>query len=83
MDRRAFLTDSVGAAAGVSLPPPMTSPGPSGAVGTTHLVELREQLRYLYHLDDAHGGDDVCSLAVRHLRRVRRVVNTCSYPDTI
>ncbi|MER5211964.1 hypothetical protein ABT063_15625 [Streptomyces sp. NPDC002838] len=46
-------------------------------------MELRDGLRSLYTLDDAYGGGDVRSLAVRHLRRVRRVVNTGRYPDTI
>lgn len=86
MDRRAFLADSLGAAAAASLPAhtrPLTPPGTSGAVGTVHLLELREGLRSLFHLDDAYGGDDVRSLAVRHLRRVRRIINTRTYPDTI
>ncbi|MFD9256809.1 hypothetical protein [Streptomyces bottropensis] len=76
VDRRAFVTDSVGAVAGLAL-------GTSEAVGTAHLVELREGLRSLYTLDDAYGGGDVRSLAVRHLTRVRRVINTGTYPDTI
>ncbi|MCX5522983.1 hypothetical protein OG342_08925 [Streptomyces bobili] len=76
VDRRAFVTDSLGAAAGLAL-------GSGDAVGTTHIVELREGLRSLYTLDDAYGGGDVRSLAVRHLRRVRRVVNTGTYPETI
>ena len=46
-------------------------------------MELRAGLRSLYQLDDAYGGDDVRSLAVRHLRRVRRVINTGKFPDTI
>jgi tetratricopeptide (TPR) repeat protein len=48
-----------------------------------HLLELRQGLHSLFHLDDAYGGDDVRSLAVRHLRRVRRIINTRTYPDTI
>ncbi|GAA2463184.1 hypothetical protein GCM10010405_54530 [Streptomyces macrosporus] len=86
VDRRAFLTDSIGAAAAARLPTPaqkLTPASHTGAVGTTHLLELREGLRSLYQLDDAYGGGDVRSLAVRHLRRVRRVINTCSYPDII
>lgn len=86
MDRRAFLADSVGVAAAVSLPAhvrPLSPPGQSGAIGTTHLLELREGLRSLFHLDDAYGGGDVRSLAVRHLRRVRRIINTSTYPETI
>ncbi|MFD7447226.1 hypothetical protein [Streptomyces sp. NPDC059909] len=76
VDRRAFVADTLGAAAGLVV-------GATDAVGTAHIVELREGLRSLYTLDDAYGGGDVRSLAVRHLRRVRRVINTGSYPDTI
>ncbi|WP_229868824.1 hypothetical protein [Streptomyces inusitatus] len=86
MDRRAFLTDTVGAAAGLGLPAherPLSLLGDTGAVGTTHLIELRSGLQALFQLDDAYGGGDVRSLAVRHLRRVRRVINSGHYPDTI
>lgn len=86
VDRRAFFTDSVGVAAAAALPAhvrPLSLPGGKGAVGTVHLLELRAGLRSLFHLDDAYGGGDVRSLAVRHLRRVRRVINTENYPDTI
>ncbi|WP_234043111.1 hypothetical protein [Streptomyces marianii] len=76
VDRRAFVADSLGAAASLAV-------GSSDAVGTAHILELSEGLRSLYTLDDAYGGGDVRSLAVRHLRRVRRVINTGSYPDTI
>ncbi|WP_199876019.1 hypothetical protein [Streptomyces sp. Root1310] len=76
MDRRAFVTDSLGVAAGLAL-------GSSDAVETAHIVALREGLHFLYTLDDAHGGGDVRSLAVRHLTRVRRVVNTSTCPETI
>lgn len=81
VDRRTFIADSFGVAAGGM--PPMTPAGHSGAVGTTHLLELREGLRSLYQLDNSYGGGDVRSLALRHLRRIRRVLNTSSYPDTI
>lgn len=86
VDRRAFLADAVGTATAAGLPPharPLTPAGASGAVGTVHLLELREGLRSLFQLDDAYGGDDVRSLAVRHLRRVRRILNTRSYPESI
>lgn len=86
VDRRAFLADSLGAATAVRLPASaqsLTPPGKSGTIGTTHLLELREGLRSLFQLDDAYGGDEVRSLAVRHLRRVRRIINTSEYPDTI
>lgn len=86
MDRRAFLADSLGAAATVGLPAhlrPLTPPGKSGSVGTTHLLELREGLHSLFQLDDAYGGAAVRSLALRHLRRVGRVIDTGKYPDSI
>lgn len=86
MHRRVFLTDAASVAASMALPAhtsPITPLGQSGAVATAHLLELREGLTSLIHLDDAYGGGDVRSLAVRHLRRVRRIINTGSYPDTI
>lgn len=86
VERRAFLGDSIGVVAGLGLPShprPTSPPGEVGAVGTTHLLELHAHLRSLFQLDDAFGGGDVRSLAVRHLRRVRRVINTGTYPDTI
>ncbi|WP_243274604.1 hypothetical protein SALCHL_004545 [Streptomyces albus subsp. chlorinus] len=83
VDRRAFLNDSLGVAASAGFPPALSPTGYFGAVGTTHLRELREGLRSLYQLDDAYGGGDVRSLAARHLRRVRRVINTSRFPDTI
>jgi hypothetical protein len=86
VERRAFLADSLGAAAAVGLPAhlrPLSPSGAGGAVGTTHLLELRTGLRYLYQLEDAYGGGGVRSLAVRHLRRVRRVIATGKYPDTL
>lgn len=86
VDRRAFFTDTVGVAAAAALPAhvrPLSPTGGTGAIGTTHLLELRAGLRSLYQLDDAYGGGDVRSLAVRHLRRVRRVINSEGYPDTI
>ncbi|QJS14501.1 hypothetical protein HKX69_20380 [Streptomyces argyrophyllae] len=86
VDRRAFLGDSIGVAVVAGLPAPAAKLPPAGrrgAIGTAHLIELREGLRSLYHLDNAYGGGDVRSLAVRHLRRIRRVINTASYPETI
>lgn len=76
VDRRAFVADSLGTAAGLAL-------GSSDAVGSTHVLELREGLRSLYNLDNAYGGDAVRSLAVRHVRRISRVINTGTYADTI
>ncbi|MFE6176064.1 hypothetical protein [Streptomyces sp. NPDC056464] len=60
-----------------------TPPGPKGSVGTAHVIELREGLRSLYQLDGAYGGGDVRSLARKHLKRIERIVNTNTYPDTI
>ncbi|MFD0381837.1 hypothetical protein ACFQ2B_03710 [Streptomyces stramineus] len=76
VDRRHFVADTLGTAAGLTL-------GPSTAIGTPHITELREGLRSLYTLDDAYGGDAVRSLAIRHLRRIRRIINNGTYPDTI
>ncbi|MEU9337945.1 hypothetical protein AB0D49_33090 [Streptomyces sp. NPDC048290] len=86
VDRRVFMADGIGVAAGLSLPHPPGPAGPPGgigAVGTTHLLALRAHLSSLFQLDNAFGGGDVRSLAVRHLRRVRRIINTGQYPDTI
>lgn len=86
VDRRAFLADSLGVVAATGLPDPVARLSPAGrqgAIGTTHLLELREGLRSLYHLDDSYGGGDVRSLAIRHLRRIRRIINTGTYPDTM
>ncbi len=79
VNRRAFVTTTVGAAAGAalgSLTPPQT-------VGIPHLQELRAGLRSLQALGDAHGGSDVRPLAVRHLNRIRRIIETSRYPDSI
>ncbi|KOX03590.1 NsdA [Streptomyces sp. NRRL B-3648] len=86
VDRRAFLGDTIGVATAAGLPAPagrLSAAGRRGSVGTAHLLELRQGLRSLYHLDNAYGGGDVRSLAVRHLCRVRRVINTAQYPETI
>ncbi|MFI1584285.1 hypothetical protein [Embleya sp. NPDC020630] len=86
VDRRAFLADSIGAAATVGLPAralPLSSAGGTGAIGTTHLRELRAGLHVLFELDATYGGSDVRSLSVRHLSRVRRIINAGKYPDTI
>ncbi|MEU8543019.1 hypothetical protein AB0C52_24045 [Streptomyces sp. NPDC048717] len=86
VDRRDLLKDTVGVVTGLGVPGRLrsiSSPGDTGAVGTTQLVELRAGLRALFQLDDAYGGGDVRSLAVRHLRRVRRIINHSQYADTI
>jgi hypothetical protein len=73
--RRTFLADTIGAVASVF--------AAADAVGTAHLAELREGLRSLFSLDDAYGSQDVRPLAGRHLARIRRVINSGSYPDSI
>lgn len=86
VERRRFFKDGAGVVAAAALPGhggPSTPPSHTGAVGTAHLLELREGLRSLYQLDDAFGGGDVRSLTLRHLRRVKRVMNTSNYPETI
>jgi hypothetical protein len=79
IDRRVVLGSAVGAAAGVI----GTTFAADNAVGTAHLMELREGLRSLFSLDDAYGSADVRPLAVRHLARVRRVINTGTYSDSV
>lgn len=76
VERRAFLTDTIGTAVGLTF-------ASRDAVGTAHLAELREGLRSLLNLDDAYGSADVRPLAVRHLARIRRVINSGTYPDSI
>lgn len=86
MERRAFMEDSIGAASAVGMPASTRQGIPvglKGAIGTAHLIGLREGLRSLYQLDDAYGGGDVRSLARRHLKRVERIINTASYPETV
>ncbi|MEV7004632.1 hypothetical protein AB0N62_44685 [Streptomyces sp. NPDC093982] len=86
MKRRAFMKDTAGVAAAAGMPASAgreTPSGPKGCVGTAHVIELREGLRSLYQLDDAYGGGDVRSLARKHLKRIERIVNTNTYPDTI
>lgn len=82
MDRRDFIQDAVGVAAGGL--PPLSPVGRSGTIGATHVLDLREGLASLYRLDDAYGGGgEVRSLARRHLRRIRRLINGATYPDSI
>jgi hypothetical protein len=77
LDRREFLAETLGTAAILTLD------SAANSVGTAHVTELREGLSSLYSLDDAYGGGDIRNLAVRHLKRIRRVINTGSYPETI
>lgn len=86
VDRRTFFTDTVGVTAAAILPAharPLTPPGKGGAIGTVHVLELRQVLRSLFHLDDAYGGGDVRNLTERHLCRIRRIINKHTYPETI
>jgi tetratricopeptide (TPR) repeat protein len=87
VERREFLASgTVAGAAALGLMPgePSASPLVVGApVGAAHVRELRNALANLYALDDAYGGADVRPLGVRLLRRIRRVINTGTYPDTI
>ncbi|MEU9885331.1 hypothetical protein [Sphaerisporangium sp. NPDC051011] len=79
VNRRTFVTTAAGAAAGVAI----GSLTPPEAVGTPHVQELRAGLRSLQTLGDAHGGSDVRPLAIRHLQRIHRIIETSRYPDTI
>lgn len=79
VERRTLLAEAVGTAAAAAV---AAFPA-ADAVGTAHIAELREGLRSLFSLDDAYGSADVRPLAGRHLARIRRVINTGSYPDSI
>jgi tetratricopeptide (TPR) repeat protein len=85
--RREFFTAGAGlgaAALGLAADAGTGAPaGQAGPVGLPQVRELRRTLTALYALDDAYGADDVLALGLRHLRRVRRVINTGSYPDSI
>ena len=87
VERRQFF--AIGAAAGAAAAGVLPGGGPvpslpaGGPVGSAHVRELRRALASLYALDDAYGGSDVRPLAVRLLRRIRRVINTGTYPDII
>jgi tetratricopeptide (TPR) repeat protein len=87
VERRQFF--AIGAAAGAAAAGVLPGSGPlpslpaGGPVGSGHVPELRRALADLYALDDTYGGGDVRPLAVRLLRRIRRVINTGTYPDTI
>ncbi|GII78102.1 hypothetical protein Sru01_30840 [Sphaerisporangium rufum] len=77
--RRTFVATAMGTAAGATL----GAFTPAEAVGTPHVQELRAGLRALRTLGDAHGGTEVRSLAVRHLIRIRRVIEAGSYSESI
>lgn len=79
MERRTFFTGTLGATTGFALP----ATGTAGAIGTAQLTELREGLSSLFILDDAYGAGDVRPLAARHLRRLRRLINSGSHSDSI
>jgi GNAT superfamily N-acetyltransferase len=76
IERRTLLGGTIGTAVGITF-------ASADVVGTAHLTELREGLRSLFSLDDAYGSSDVRPLAGRHLARIRRVINSGTYPDSI
>ncbi|MEV6985431.1 hypothetical protein AB0M95_29795 [Sphaerisporangium sp. NPDC051017] len=79
VNRRTFVTAAMGTTAGAAL----GAFTPPEAVGTPHVQELRAGLRALDTLVDLHGGTDVRALAVRHLNRIRRIIETSTYSDSI
>ncbi|RCG29788.1 hypothetical protein DQ384_19665 [Sphaerisporangium album] len=79
VNRRTFVTTAMGTTAGAAL----GAFTPPEAVGTPHVQELRAGLRALRTLGDAHGGSEVRALAVRHLHRIRRIIETSTYSDSI
>ncbi|MEU9889115.1 hypothetical protein [Sphaerisporangium sp. NPDC051011] len=79
VNRRTFVTAAMGTTAGAAL----GAFTPPEAVGTPHVQELRAGLRALRTLGDAHGGTEVRALAVRHLNRIRRIIETSTYSDSI
>ncbi|MGP3636868.1 hypothetical protein ACTU45_26520 [Streptomyces sp. 24-1644] len=84
MERRTLLAAAGGAAlgvAGIGAAPATAYDGPR--VGTNTVTDLRAGLASLYGLDDRFGGDTVGPLAAAHLSRVRRLIDTGSYPETI
>ncbi len=85
VNRRTFVTGTLAATApGVFAPLPSsvdTKLGPR--VGPEHIAQLHTSLAGLDAIDDAHGGSEVRTIAVRHLARVRRLINTGSYDDPV
>lgn len=82
LDRRTFLSAAVATTALPVLP--VLPAGKLGErVGPEHIGQLRASVAALDALDDAYGGDEVRTLALRHLARVRRLVNGADYDEAI
>ncbi|MGW6412904.1 hypothetical protein ACWF95_38010 [Streptomyces vinaceus] len=84
MDRRTLLAAAGGVAlgvAGMAAAPATAFDGPR--VGADTVTDLRAGLASLYGLDDRFGGATVGPLAAAHLSRIRRLIDTGSYPETI
>lgn len=85
MNRRTVLAAAGGVALGVA---GIGAAVPAAAydaprIGTDAVTDLRRGLASLYGLDDRFGGATVGPLAAAHLSRVRRLIDTGSYPETI
>lgn len=79
LDRRAFVSAAVATALPVL---PALPAGKLGErVGPEHVGQLRASVAAMGALDDAYGGDEVRALALRHLARVRRLVNGADYSE--
>ncbi|MFG3001476.1 hypothetical protein [Streptomyces sp. NPDC048340] len=84
MERRTVLAAVGGAAlavTGIGAPAATAYDGPR--VGTDTVTDLRQGLSALYGLDDRFGGNTVGPLAAAHHTRIRRLIDTGSYPETI
>lgn len=84
MNRRTVLAAAGGVAlgvAGIGAAPATAYDAPR--VGTDAVTDLRRGLASLYGLDDRFGGATVGPLAAAHLSRVRRLIDSGSYPETI
>ncbi|MDD9383098.1 hypothetical protein M8Z33_41930 [Streptomyces sp. ZAF1911] len=84
MKRRTVLAAAGGVAlgaAGIGAAPASAYDAPR--IGTDAVTDLRRGLASLYGLDDRFGGATVGPLAAAHLSRVRRLIDTGSYPETI
>ncbi|WP_327267134.1 hypothetical protein OG444_40085 (plasmid) [Streptomyces sp. NBC_01232] len=83
-DRRTILAAAGGialGATGIGAAPATAYDAPR--IGTDTVTDLRRGLASLYGLDDRFGGATVGPLAAAHLSRVRRLIDTGSYPETI
>lgn len=84
VNRRRFVAE-VAAVTGARALPEFPA-GPAGAqgspvsrLGTEHVAQLWDNMAALDQLDDAYGGAEVRTLALRHLARVRRLINSAAY----